>query len=95
MKVIKSLENRGILLKETTKKIVNQEGGFLDFLRPLMTVGLPLMKSALTALAKSELLPFELLAAMSATDYSKNTYGSGRSLDLVLHTTALIISNQE
>ena len=34
MKVIKSLENRGILLKETTRKITNQ-GGFLNFLRPL------------------------------------------------------------
>ena len=37
MKVIKSLENRGILLKGTTRKITIQEGGFLNFLRPLMT----------------------------------------------------------
>ena len=47
MKVIKSLENRGILLKGTTRKITTQEGGFLNFLRPLMTAGLPLMKSVL------------------------------------------------
>ena len=34
MKVIKSLENRGILLKGTTIKITSQEGGFLNILRP-------------------------------------------------------------
>ena len=68
MKVIKSLENRGILLKRTTRKITNQEGRFLNFLRPLMTAGLPLMKSVLTPLAKSVLLPLELLAGMPAAD---------------------------
>ena len=41
IKVIKSLEKRGILLKGTTTKISSQEGGFLNFLRPLMTAGLP------------------------------------------------------
>ena len=44
MKLIKSLENRGILLKETTRKNTSQEGGFLNFFRPLMTVGLPNQK---------------------------------------------------
>ena len=44
IKVIKSLENRRILLKGTTTKITSQEGGFLNFLRQLMTAGLPLMK---------------------------------------------------
>ena len=48
IKVIKSLENREILLKGTTTKITSQEGGFLNFLRPLMTAGLPLMKRLLT-----------------------------------------------
>ena len=52
IKVINSLENRRNFLKGTTRKITSQEGGFLDFLRPLMTVGLPLMKSVLTPLAK-------------------------------------------
>ena len=33
-----------------------------------MTASLPLMKSVLTPLAKSVLLPFRLTAAMSATD---------------------------
>ena len=34
MKVIRSLENRGILLKETTKKVSRQEGRLLNFLKP-------------------------------------------------------------
>ena len=34
MKVIKFLENRGISLNGTTRKITSQEGGFLNFLRP-------------------------------------------------------------
>ena len=66
MKVIKSLENRGILLKETTRKITSQEGGFLSFLSPLMTAGLPLMKSVLTRLAKSVLILLGLSAGISA-----------------------------
>ena len=37
MKVIHSLENWGFFLKETTRNITSQEGGFLCFLRPLMT----------------------------------------------------------
>ena len=32
MKVIKSLENSGILLKGTTRKFTSQERGFLNFL---------------------------------------------------------------
>ena len=59
-KVIKSLENRGILLKGSTRKITSQEGGFLNFLRPLMTAGLLLIKSVLTPLAKAVLIPLEL-----------------------------------
>ena len=43
IKVIKSLESRRILLKETTKKVTSQEGGFVNFLRPWMTTGLPLV----------------------------------------------------
>ena len=66
MKVIKSLENRVNLLKGTFTKINSQEGGFLNFLRPLMTPGLK--KSLLTPLAKKCLLPFRLSAATSVTD---------------------------
>ena len=89
IKVIKSLENRVILLKETTRKITSQEGGSLSFLRPLMTAGLPLMKSVLAPLTKSVLLPLGLLAGMSAAnaEIEKKIYRSG--------TTALIILNKE
>ena len=89
MKVIRSLENRGIQLKGTIRKITNQKGGFLIFLRPLITTGLPLMKSVLTPLTKRVLLPLGLSAGMSAADAAiqKKTYGS--------RTTALITSNEE
>ena len=78
MNVITSLGNRGILLKGTSTKITSQKGGSLNFLRPLMTAGLPLMKSVLTPLAKSILLPFGLSAAMSAiyTAIQKRIHGS-------------------
>ena len=57
IKVFNSLDNRGISIKETTTKVTSQEGGFLNFVRPLMTAGFPLMKSVLTLLAKSVLIP--------------------------------------
>ena len=55
-----------------------------------MTAGLSLMKSVITPVAKSVLLPLGLSANMSAADAAiqKTIYGSGR-------TTALIISNEE
>ena len=67
-KTIKSLEDRGILLKITTGKITSQEGGLLNFLRTLMTAGLRLIKNVLTPLAKSVLVPLGLTAAASTTD---------------------------
>ena len=45
IKVIKSLENTGILSKGTTTKITSQEGGDLNFLRPIITAALLLMKT--------------------------------------------------
>ena len=68
MKVISSLENKRILLKASTNKIISQKGGFLNFLRPLMTAGSPLMANVLTTLAKTILAPLELTAAASPTD---------------------------
>ena len=68
MKVIKSLENRRILLTGTTRRIPSQEGGFLNFIRTSMAAGLPLIKSVVTPLAKSVLLPIGLIAGMSAAD---------------------------
>ena len=66
IKVIKYLENRGILSKKTNRKIASQKGGFLNFLKLLMTADLPLMKSILTPLAKNVLILFELIAAVAS-----------------------------
>ena len=71
-------------MKYLIKNILNP----LDHLRPLMTAGLQLMKSALTPLAKSVLLLLRLSKGMSAADAAiKKNHGS-RSI-------ALIISNEE
>ena len=77
VKVTKSLENRGILLKGTARNITSQKGEVLNFLRPLMTTGLPLMKSVLTPLAESVLLPLGLSVGTSAADAAikKKIYG--------------------
>ena len=89
IKVIDFSEYRGILLKGTTRKITGQEGGFLNFLRPLLTAGLPLTKGVLTPIAERVLLPFVLSVAMSATDAAiqKKIHELG--------ITVLIISNEE
>ena len=97
IKVIKSLEKRGILLKGTTRRITSQEEGFLNFFRPLITASLPLIKNVLTSFAKSLLIPLRLSAGISAADEAlqKKIHGSGCSSDLALRTAALIISNEE
>ena len=89
MKVIKSLENTGILLIGTTTKTTSQEGGFLNFLRPLKTASLPLMKNVLNPLGKSVLILLGLTTAMPATDVAVFfflNHGSG---------TKAITSNEE
>ena len=89
MKVIKSLENTGILLIGTTTKTNSQEGGFLNFLRPLKTASLPLMKNVLNPLGKSVLILLGLTTAMPATDVAVFfflNHGSG---------TKAITSNEE
>ena len=43
-KVVNSLGNRGILLKETTKKLTSQEWKFFHFRRQLVTAGISLIK---------------------------------------------------
>ena len=89
MKISISSESRGILIKITTRKVTGQEGTFLNFLMPLMTAILPLMKNVLTPLAKSVLTPFGLTAAASAIDAAtqKKMFGLGNR--------ALMISNGE
>ena len=79
IKVIRSLENSGVLLKGTTKKITTQEEGFLNFLKPLIIASLPLINQRITVLAKSVLVPLGLTATASATyaTIQKKIYGSG------------------
>ena len=90
MKVTRSVENERSLLQGTTRKITSEERRLLSFLGPLMTTGLPLMKSVLTPLAKNVSLPFALSAAMSATDAAIKKKKKKGSV-----TSALIISNEE
>ena len=87
IKVFRSLESRGILSKGTTRNIISEEGGFLNFLKQLMAAGLSLSKFVL--LAKSFLVPIELAATASAkvSVIQKDIFG--------VRTTALIISNEE
>ena len=75
-------------MEGATKKITGQEGGFCNFLRPLMTGDLPVMKDVLTPLTKRNLLPLELAAAASVTDAAikKKILGS---------QTTLVFSNEE
>ena len=64
MKVNKPLENRGLLLKGTNRKMTCQKGDFVNFLRPLMTACLSLMENVFTPLPKSVLIPLQLPAGM-------------------------------
>ena len=50
-----------MLLKGTTRKIISQEKGLLNFLGPFM-------KNVLMPLAKNILTPLGLMVAISATD---------------------------
>ena len=71
-----------MLLTGTTRKVTSQKGGFLSFFKPLMVVGLPLMKNVLTPLPKSIFVPFGLTIAASAIDAAiqKKRFGSGSTL---------------
>ena len=86
MKVIRSLGNRVIFCKEIPKELVVKKKK--DLLGLLIRTGLYLMKSLLTPLAKSILVPFVLTTAAPATDavIQKKIYGSG---------TELVFSNVE
>ena len=82
-----------IKLSKTQLSKFVQSGGFLGRpLGPLLTTGLPLMKSVIKPLAKSVLLPLELTAAASTADAGihKKILGSGHN-----NNTTLIISNDE
>ena len=62
------MKNRGSLLKGTAGKIVSPERGLINFLGPLLKIGLSLMKYLPMPLAKSVLITLGLTAAASAID---------------------------
>ena len=67
-----------------------QSGGFLGkLLGPLLKTGLPLMKSVITPLAKSVLIPLGLTAAAAAADAGihKKILGSGNTTTLIIPNT--------
>ena len=88
MKVIKSLENRQILLKGTIENLLVEKENLLVFLGH-MIAGLPLRWILLTPIAKIVLLQFGLSAGMAATDelIQQKIYES--------RATALTISNKK
>ena len=78
IKTIRTIENRGILSKETTRKITSQEGRLLNFLRSLMLAGLSLTKSFLMSLGRSILIPSGSKTLIpSGAAISKKNFGSG------------------
>ena len=66
IKKIRSIENRGILLKGTTGKIIIQKGGLFNFLGPLMRADLSLIILILMPLGKNAVMPLGLMVAASA-----------------------------
>ena len=65
-------------------KITCRKGEFINFPRPLMTAGLTLMKSVFISSAKTVLIPWELIAGMSAADAAilKKVFASDPPSDL-------------
>ena len=75
--------------KTQLSKMIQSRGFLGKLLGPLLKTGLPLMKSVITALAKSVLIPLGLTAAASAADAGiyRKILGSGNN-------TTLMISNR-
>ena len=77
--------------KAQLSKIIQSEGFLGKLFGPLLKTGLPLMKSVITPLAKTVLIPLGLTAATSAADAGihKKILGSRNN------NTTLIISNKD
>ena len=82
-KLLKAFANNSsanIKLSKTHLHKIGQSGGFLGRLSgPLLKTGLPLIGNVLKPLAKSDLIPLGLTAAVSATNavIHKNMFASG------------------
>ena len=88
------------ILRTQLSKMI-QSGGFLGILLvPLLKTRLPLMKSVISPLTKSVLIPLGLTATASAADAGihKKILGSSghrHSSSCASHDTTLIISNKD
>ena len=79
----------GIKFSKAQLSKMIQSGGFLGkLLGPLLKTGLPWMKSVITPLTKSVLIPLGLTAAAADAGIHKKILGSGNN-------TTLIISNKD
>ena len=99
-KTFSNNSSANIKFSKTQSSKMIQSGGFLGrLLGPLLKTGLPLIKNAITPLAKSVLIPLGLRAATSAADGGilKKILGSSRrdSSSSASHNTALIVSNKD
>ena len=81
MKVNRTLENREILQKGTTKKLLVKTEDFPFF---FYTSALLIMKNVLTSLAKRFLLTLRLIASSSTTDAAiqSKLFASGTTLTI-------------
>ena len=72
----KSLKKKGILLKETTEKVINQKVGLLV---PLIRAGLLLMTNVLTPRVENVLLPLGVTVSSPTNrcSYSKDNFWIG------------------
>ena len=77
IKVTRTLENRRILLKETTGKKHYPRRRIIRLFGQLMKFGLQLMKNVFTPLAKKVLMSLGLMEAVAGTDaaISKKVFG--------------------
>ena len=77
IKVNRALENRRILLKETTGKKYYPRRRIIRLFGQLMKFGLQLMKNVFTPLAKKVLMSLGLMEAVAGTDaaISKKVFG--------------------
>ena len=78
IKVIRYLGNRRIVLKQTTEKIIDQEGGFLNFLGPII-------KHVLIPISENVLLLLGVTAVVSASDAAiqNKIYESGMTAMII------------
>ena len=78
IKLIRYLGNGRIVLKQTTEKIIDQEGGFLNFLGPTI-------KHVLTPISENVLLLLGVTAVVSASDAAiqNKIYGSGMTTMII------------